>query len=425
MSDTPPPPPPSPPPNATIEPNFLRDYREFTSGNECHPTYHLFSSLIGLSSIISRRVWLDMDYFTIYPNLYVVLVGPPGNRKSSAMATTKYLLRELQKIPFSGECISKEKLVMDMVEQERVIEGLPDTFQSKRIYSPMTICVTELSEFLSISAAGMIGFLTDVYDQDFYEHKTKNKGSAVVTGPFLNLLACTTPEWITTYLRSDIISGGFSRRTLFVYETEKSARIPFPTVTPAMRAAWGRVLAHAHKLLDIRGPFIWHKEAKDFYIDWYTKLEVPKEETTIGYFETKHIQMLKVAMLIALSEGTELVLHKRHILGALDLLGLIEKNLGRVFQSMGRNLLNATATKVLDILRSSPGTYKDTGGADVKGHLIATKKLESIMFREVDQADLKLVMDHLTSTGKITRATFMLSNGTPKEFVILAASTIE
>lgn len=399
--------------------NFLRDYREFTSGNEAHPTYHLFCSLIAVSSIVSRRVWLDMDYFTIYPNLYVVLVGPPGNRKSSAMATTKYLLRELKTIPFSGECISKEKLVEDMVEQERAMEGLPDVFKDKRVYSPMTVCVTELSEFLSISAAGMIGFLTDVYDQDFYEHKTKNKGVNVITGPFLNVLACTTPEWITTYLRSDIISGGFSRRTIFIYETEKAARIPFPKVTPPMRAAWNRVLAHAGRLATVRGPFIFHETAKEWYSKWYIALEVPKDENVVGYFETKHIQMLKIAMLVAMSEGTELVLHIRHLETALAFLGLVEKNLGRVFQSMGRNQLNATATKILDVLRAS-GTspYTDADGKEQQAHLIQRKKLEAIMFRDVAQEDFKRVLDHLITTEKVFERDFAV-NDVPRKMILM------
>ena len=400
-------------------PNFLRDYREFTSGNEAHPTYHLFSSLIALSSIVSRRVWLDMDYFTIYPNLYVVLVGPPGNRKSSAMSTTKSLLRDLKTIPFSGECISKEKLVEEMVAQERAMDNLPDTFKDKRVYSPMTVCVTELSEFLAISQAGMIGFLTDVYDQDFYEFKTKNKGVAIVTGPFLNLLACTTPEWITTYLRSDIISGGFSRRTLFVYETEKAARIPFPKVTPEMRKAWGRVLDYAQRLLLVRGPFTFHKEAKDFYAEWYINLKVPSDENTVGYYETKHIQMLKVAMLVSLSESTELILHKRHLDTALAFLSLVETNLSRVFQSMGRNLLNSTATKVLDILRAAgPTPINGTDGKPKDIYMLPTKRLQSIMFKDVNQDDFDRIIEHLIQTEKIRKGTFGTKES-PREYIIL------
>jgi len=385
------------------ETNFLYDYRLYTSGNEAHPTYHTFCSLVALSSIISRRVWLDMSYFTIYPNLYVVLVGPPGNRKSSAMSLTKSLLRELAVIPFSGECISKEKLVEDMVEQERQIEGLDAKYKNQRIYSPMTAIVTELSEFLAISQANMIGFLTDVYDQEFYEHKTKNKGTAVVNGPFLNLLACTTPAWITTYLRSDIISGGFSRRTLFVFETEKNSRNPFPKVTPEMAQALSRVVKHANKLLNVKGPFVWSEEAREFYSDWYIKLEMPKDENLIGYYDTKHIQMLKVAMLVALSESFDLILEKRHILAALELLSLCERNLARVFQSMGKNNLNTGATQFLDLLKQfPPTTYQDQNGQTHKAIMLPLKQMEAAMFKNFNAEEFKNIIEHLKSINKIS-----------------------
>lgn len=403
-----------------METNFLRDYREFTSGNEAHPTYHLFTSLVALSSIISRRVWLDMEYFTIFPNLYVVLVGPPGNRKTSAMSTGKALLRELKEIPFSGECISKEKLVLDMTEQERGIMDLPDKYAKMRLYSPMTVMVTELSEFLSISAAGMIGFLTDVYDQEFYEHKTKNKGTSVITGPFLNVLACTTPEWITTYLRSDIISGGFSRRTLFVNETEKSARIAFPTITPAMSSAWGRVLQHSRILLKVRGPFLWSPEAREYYTKWYIAYSPPSDESLVGYYETKHIQMLKLAMLVALSDDpTKLVLEVRHIEVALSFLSLVESNLAKVFEAMGRNDLNRIASKTLDVIRRSPSIeYTDLQGHKQQGILIQLKKLEQIMFRECDKNEWTMVIEHLKQSGRIETMSFT-TQGVPREFVRL------
>jgi len=397
--------------------SFLSDYRLYTSGNEAPPTYHLFCSLVALSSIVSRKVWLDMDYYSIYPNLYVVLVGPPGARKSSAMNTSKFLLRQLKNIPFSGECISKEQLVIEMGNAEHAVEGLPP---DRAIISPMTIMVTELSEFLQISAAGMIGFLTDVYDQDFYEHKTKNKGCTVINGPHLNLLACTTPSWITMYLRTDIISGGFSRRALFVYETEKSGRIAFPTISPDARAAWGRVLAAAQRLGTLKGPFKWTQEAKDFYTHWYENLKIPTDENVVGYYETKHIQMLKIAMLCAISEDEVLEIRVSHIKMALEFLGLVEMNLARVFEGMGRNDLNAATTKLLDVLRRTPPIDgKDVAGNATQFRAIPTKQLQQIMYSEVDQDTYEKMLQHLSDTSRIRRSVFSDTKGVQREYVIL------
>jgi hypothetical protein len=384
--------------------SFLSDYREFSRGSEAHPTYHTFSALVALSSIVSRRVWIAQGYFNVFPNLYVVLVGPPGNRKTSAMSIAKGLIRELKVIPFSAEAVTKEKLVIDMHDQERSIEGCREAWKKQQVYSPFTVMVTELSEFLGANTFGMVSFLTTIYDQDFYESRTKNKGDILVTGPFLNLLACTTPDWITTYLRSDVISGGFSRRAIFVLETGKSGRIPFPEVTSAAQTAWNNLLLYSLKLLKVHGQFTWDAEAKEFYTNWYKDLEMPVEETIIGYYETKHMQLLKISMLIALSESTDLVLRMEHLLFGLELLKLAETNLLRVFAGIGRNELNTAATKVMELLSKYPKTRTKIDGAEVEVSILLEKKLRAMMFSVVNQQEMDNVLNHLVDSDKIGRA---------------------
>lgn len=399
--------------------NFLQNYRTFTSGNEAHPTYHAFCSLFSLSSIISRRVWLNMDYFTIFPNLYIVLVGDAGNRKTSAMHSAERLLLEIGNVPLSAECVSKEKLILDMVDQERTLDGLPDNpeTRTKKIFSPLTVCASELSEFLQISGAGMIGFLTDVFDkQTDYEHKTKNKGSETIRGPFLNLIACTTPEWITNYLKADIISGGFSRRTIFVNETEKAGRIPFPKITDTMRQCWDDAVAYGRALQNVKGPFTWLPETREWYADWYTKLKIPDNTNIKGYYETKHIQALKLSMLVALSDSFDLVLRPAHLQTALDFLSLVEANLARVFQSMGKNTLNASSTKLLDVLRGAPVITTKDG---VKYNAISTKKLQTIMWQDLDQEGFDNVLKHLLATERISRFNQSDERGTVREIIAL------
>jgi len=399
---------------------FLQNYRTFTSGNEAHPTYHAFCGLFSLSSIVSRRVWLNMDYFTIFPNLYIVLVGDAGNRKTSAMHSAERLLLEIGNIPLSAECVSKEQLIIDMVDQERSLDGLgedPST-ANKKIYSPLIVCASELSEFLQISGAGMIGFLTDVFDkQTDYEHKTKNKGCRVIRGPFLNLIACTTPEWITNYLKADIISGGFSRRTIFVNESEKSGRIPFPKITDEMRQCWLDAVSYGRTLQTVKGPFTWHPATREYYSKWYTELEIPKDANIKGYFETKHIQALKIAMLVALSEAPELVLKVHHFETALDILRLVEANLARVFQSMGKNFLNASSTKLLDILRASPVADIKVNGAIAKANVIPLKKLRTIMWQDLDEENFNKVLEHLMQTDRIQRFSTTDSGGVAREYI--------
>ena len=383
--------------------SFLKSYRDYVSGTEAHPTYHTFAALVALSSIIGRRVWIDQGIFEVVPNLYVVLVGPSGNRKTSAMTPAKNLIRELG-LPFSAECVTKEKLVLDIYAQERIIKDLPDEYKAGfEVYSPMTCMVTELSEFLGAGGLGMINFLVTIYDQRVYDIRTKNKGDTLIRGPYLSLLACTTPDWITIYLRQDVISGGFSRRAIFVLETAKSGRIAFPTITPAMDQAWKDLVAYSKLLLTVRGPFTWTDEARSFYERWYMSLIIPTDPTLAGYYESKHIQLLKIAMLLSLSEGTSLVLTRRDLEFGLELLGLAEVNMSRVFSGMGRNELNPIANKIILTIKAMPPTTirgKD-GEEDQEVRMAPEKQIRATFFREASKLEMDQIISHLVEAGRV------------------------
>ena len=112
-------------------------------------------------------------------------------------------------------------------------------------------------------------------------------------------------------------------------------------------------MSHCRKLQKLSGPMKWSDEARAFYEDWYINLRIPNDDTVRGYYKSKHIQLLKVAMLISLSESTEMILQKSHLEFGLKLLEMAETNLIKVFQGMGRNELHAIANKAMDYLRAT------------------------------------------------------------------------
>jgi hypothetical protein len=400
--------------------SFLSAYREYSSGNEAHPTYHIFSGLIALSSIVGRRVWVDMGPFVYSPNLYVVLVGPSGNRKTTAMTPAKNIIRALS-LPYSAECVTKEKLVLDVAAQECLIKDMPQEYKKFQVFSPMTCVVTELSEFLGAGGLGMINFLVTIYDQDYYDIRTKNKGDSVINGPYLCLLACTTPDWITIYLKQDVISGGFSRRAIFVYESTKGSPIPIPCLTPAMDRAWQEMMTWAKKLKDtVRGPMIWAPDAKAFYENWYRQnfnRQAP-HQMLVGYYESKHAQLLKIATLISLSESLDRVLTTANLQFALELLGLAEVNMAKVFAGLGRNELNPVANKVIEVLRTLPQREAKVGDLVYKYRGTPEKQLRGMFFNEANWMEMDQILRQLEETGKIEKMQETIPNNPIKRVII-------
>jgi hypothetical protein len=388
--------------------DFIQNWVKYAEGVETPELYDIWSALATLSSIVSRRVWINQGYYTIYANIYVVLVGMPGGRKTTSMNMAKDMLRELGDIPFAATAMTKEALTKYMATQCQRKFTLPGTDKEKT-YTPCTLCLTELSHFLGTNSAHMIDFLTTIYDQEVYDSKTKNKGDDIIPGPYLTILACTTPSNITRYLKEDVISGGFSRRTLFAFELEDGEPIPFPEVTPEAQKAWEDCVQWGRSLSSVRGEFVWTPAAKKWYEDFYVNLHKSIKEKndvmTRGYYKSKHIQLLKISMLLALASNTELLLHDEHLQLGLEILNRLEVNMHKVYEGMGRNELNAIAARIVEMLEMS-------------GKPVPEKQVFATFYREADTRELYGIVTHLRDTGRVIKLEEKDPNGNLKGYFL-------
>lgn len=406
--------------------SFLKNYLTFTAGSEVADAYHFWAGVYALSAIVNRRVWLSLGQYTLYPNLYVVLLGPPGSGKDLAMDTSRLVVEDVGGVKFSGDAQTKESLVRylrDDCPVQIVVNGEYQTI------TPIAMYATELSHLLGPNSGHMIDFLTTIYTKDKrYITKTKNKGDDVIERPFLGLLAGTTQAWITTYLKSDIIGGGFTRRVIFVNEParaaikDKSKRRPFLIVSPEQADARRRVLEYGETLKNVIGEFQWAPDAKAEYERWYMTRDIPDDPDTQGYFVTKPNQVLKVSMMVSLSESTDLVLRKDHWDVAMALLDKTEATLTRVFQGIGRNELNAIANKAMEYLLTSREidyiASKNLDGTPVtaKGHFMEEKKLRGLLYRDAPGRECDDIINHLVTSEKVIRYR-ATSNGVERAYL--------
>jgi hypothetical protein len=164
-----------------------------------------------------------------------------------------------------------------------------------------------------------------------------------------------------------------------------------------MEVAWNKVVDYSRTLSHVKGCFKWAVDAKAWYENWYKNLKVPASETLAGYYDSKHIQLVKMAMLIALAERPELLLEVRHLQFALELLELMERNLERVFSGIGRNELNGVAQKIIELLNLAPGK------------MLPEKFIRKELFKDAAPDEIVKVLMHLEGTDRIKRMKETLS----------------
>ncbi len=307
--------------------NWLIKYGEYTIESESPEQFHLWTGLSILGSAVRRNVWLNQGTHILYPNMYVILIGPPGRvRKSTSIRLGRYLLLGIDGIHFGADSCTREDLIKSLAKISAM---------SKQ--AAMTIHSTEFSSLIEPSGIKMIQFLTDIFDGDIkWQYSTKHQGKDLIENPVLNILAATTPTWIADGLPADIVGHGFISRVLFVYGADRRFLKPFPGQLDAELAKDLR--ADLDHISRIEGTFQWGEGSKTLYAKIYEEIDStkPKDYRVEGFHNRKDIYTLKVAMLLSIARSDDLIIYPGDIKTAYAALSQIEESMHKTFEHVGK-----------------------------------------------------------------------------------------
>src|SRR5690348_7180069 len=94
--------------------NLFDTYFEYVKETEPPIIFHRWSLIGALSAYLGRQCWLPFGTMRIFPNQYIMLVGNPGTRKSTAIKGAKRVLSATGYSTFAAERTSKEKFLLDL-----------------------------------------------------------------------------------------------------------------------------------------------------------------------------------------------------------------------------------------------------------------------------------------------------------------------
>lgn len=390
--------------------NFLENYMTYCEGNEVPKSFHKWAGLNALSCLVSRRIWMNMGAFSVHCNLYVVLVGKPADKKSTAMNIARKLVN-VAGVKVAPSSITKER-IYELMDSKNDKSGCNSEFEyddEMHKVSHLSLFCNEMVTLLSSggNALGMIEFLTDIWDKDFHDIDTKNKGSNVIYGPNITVLACMTPDQTTGLLKQEIITGGFSRRCIFVTPDGYSPPIAIPKLTEYQREAWNNCLEIAEELKTVKGEFLFSDDGETFYVDWYNQIHHEKQSVHNPiqqyYLNTLPRYVLQIAMLLSLSEDREnRYLDKKILEQSVKELAPILPNLTDIFTGSGRNELASVQGKVKSILERSESP-------------VTRKFLAKNLFNDATQQELTDTLQHMVATDQIKES---MSGGLVRYFLV-------
>ena len=320
--------------------DWIKTYVDYASFGEAPPRMHFWCGVSAVAGALRRRVWIDQVYFQWHPNLYIVLVAPPGIvSKSTTADTAMSILREVPGIHFGPSVVTWQALVTGFAQAaETFMVG-----SALHTMSPMTINSSEFGNLLNPKDKEMVDMLVHLWDGKPFTKATKMSGVDEVVNPWINIIAATTPEWIAGSFPEYMVGGGFTSRCIFVYTDTKDHYVAYPALAvPRGIEKIREDLVHdlEHIAVNVAGEYKLEPEALAWGAEWYErhyKVDAKTMDPTRfgGYIARKQTQAHKLAMVLAAACRDELVITQDDLATAVEMLTDLEPSLDRVFDKIG------------------------------------------------------------------------------------------
>jgi len=368
--------------------DWISGYLTYTENTEPKRSYHNWMAVSCIAAALERKVRLIWGHETIYPNIYVILVGPSGRaRKGAAMSIAQDILKDVG-IPMTGEDITREQLIRKMKDAANFFND-NDTGRTVT-HSSITCFSEELSVFLGQNDIRFLSTLTNWYDsRDSWTYETKTQGKDTIQGVCFTMVGATAPDWISSMFPQEAIGGGFTSRVIFVVEDGKGKTVEEHILTETELNLRESLVIDLQHINQITGEFVFSEQCRATYVKWYRESEKLVDEGSPpiddprfeGYVARRATHLRKLSMIMSASRSSKRVVEVKDFERARRLLQATEITMPKAFGGVGRSPVSESVEMVLDILQTRK--------------TITKSELLYMTWRDLDTPTLKIVEDVL------------------------------
>ena len=408
--------------------NFLQAYEELTKwpANEAPSEYHNWAAFSVLSACAGPNLWCDMGIIgNIQPNIYVMLVGPPGIKKSTAKDIAEGLIRKIHStkhpIPLAPANCTKEALVKYMADSKSPCRCAYEWQGKARPYTRISFFTDEFINLVQTGGdpLGWVQFFTEIYNpKPVFDTATIARGAVDLPFPYVTFLGCMTPELTKSLINEGALSGGFSRRTIYIYANKNDKPVPIPVITEAQKAAREVLIQRGQQIQNLSGRFQFSDAGLRAYTQWYGKNfeEINSSPTAavVNFLQSKPTLAIKLAMLARLSYSDELIIDEDDFELAEGLLTVSQRHIDTIFAGAGRNKHAATIAGIQQFVNAA---------CSRPPYCIITKKVHAHFLAHASVQEIDDILDQMQKVDQIVKVQIKLpgNNGfvnavTSKEF---------
>ena len=324
-------------------PSFIAAYQSFLANRSTPKEYATWAAIWAISAAVERRVWVFTMEEELYPNLFIMLAGPPATGKGLAIQPARSFVASLGPNRVSASSMTSASLVDDLRAADRsiIIPG-----QKSVDYNCLNIASPEFQVLFPMYDTVTLAKVTDIYDcKPYGETRRGGKGenSFYLERPCMTMLGGTTPEHFFGTFPEAAFRTGFFSRMIIVWGNERP-KVKLITkrevnIASKVQKEMTALRADLSIISKRTGEFIFAPEAEDLVETFFRQNHpyggdpVPSHPRLLYYCARRHAHLCKLMMICALDRevSDEMVLTAEDYQWAYDTLIAAEARMPELF----------------------------------------------------------------------------------------------
>lgn len=345
--------------------NLFDTYFTYVDRTEPPLVFHRWSLLSCLGAYLGRQYKLPFGDFNIHPNMYVMLIGDPGTRKSTAIKLSKKVLSSAGYEKFSAERTSKEKFLLDLegVEDEEgtakdgnaVMRNLFGDEYVSGDPREVFICADEFNEFVGSGNLEFLSLLGSLWDWDDprqpFKQRLKTSRSVNIYQPTISILAGNTHAGFAEAFPPQAIGQGFLSRLILIFGESSGKKITFPErPSDAIKQELANIFEGIRN--EVVGEATMTGQAKQMLETIYRTFE-GLEDARFKHYSTRRFTHLLKLCLLSSAANVRTEIRAEDVLFANTLLTFTEHKMPNAMGEFGKARNADVAARIISVLSES------------------------------------------------------------------------
>lgn len=291
--------------------SFIDLYTHSFGESEVPNSYIIWCAISLIAAAVADRVWVT-KFGKLPPNLYVALLGPSANGKDTAIDGMMDLAMQHPKIGAINFRSTAPNLLHYMTKSRKDDHGV--MHPNGRLY----LVMPEVSMSLRKGdiSDDFVKVMTALYSGKPYPltDGTVTRGDTVLRDYTLNWIFGSVLVWLLDVIPATSISGGTFGRIIGVHhDYQRDKRVEMPSRPLDVREVTDHLHRRLDELTEIEGEFTLTPSAKSVMSRWYNERTWPEDDSLVPAWKRQHDLVLKLSMILSLSDGVDLMIRDSHV----------------------------------------------------------------------------------------------------------------